>query len=119
MEFPDGLEKIGLKAFMGSGIEHAELPASINTIAQGAFAKCESLKTVKFGEGLEVLGTDEYFLKEDTPESYWGVFERSAVECVELPTTLKRMEYSVFENCKNLKSINLPTSLKYIGARCF
>ena len=25
----------------------------------------------------------------------------------------------MFENCKNLKSINLPTSLKYVGTRCY
>lgn len=67
VEFPDCLEKIGLGAFMGSGIEHVKLPASLSTIAQGAFAKCESLKTVKFSEGLKALGTSEYFLKEEEP----------------------------------------------------
>ena len=45
---------------MRSGLENVELPASLKTIAQEAFAQCTDLKTVKFGEGLEVLGTDEY-----------------------------------------------------------
>ena len=32
---------------------------------------------------------------------------------------LKRIEYNAFKNCKNLKSINLPDSLEYIGKQCF
>ena len=56
---------MGLEAFMESGLENVELPASLRTIAQGTFAKCESLKTVKFSEGLEALGTDEYPPKDE------------------------------------------------------
>ena len=41
------------------------------------------------------------------------------MEHVELPSTLKRIEYSAFENCKSLKSISLPNGLEYIGERCF
>ena len=69
------------------------LPASLRTIAQGAFYKCESLKTVKFNEGLEVLGTDEY---PDDGGRWFGVFEESSIESVELPSTLKRIEYCAF-----------------------
>ena len=45
---------------METGLESIEFPVSLRTIAQGAFNKCKSLKTAKFNEGLEVLGTDEY-----------------------------------------------------------
>ena len=60
VELPEGLEKIGLEAFMESGLENVEFPASLRTIAQGVFSKCKSLKTVRFNEGLEALGTDVY-----------------------------------------------------------
>ena len=89
---------------------------SLRTIAQGVFYKCENLKTVKFGEELEALGTDEYI---DDGKLLYGVFEESPVEHVELLSTLKRIEHCAFEKCKNLKSINLPTSLEYIGMWCF
>ena len=48
---------------------------------------------MKFNEGLEVLGTDEY---PDDGGLWCGIFQESSIESVELPSTLKRMEYSVF-----------------------
>ena len=52
------------------------LPRSLRVLAQAAFAKCESLKTVVINEGLETLGTDEY----DTDgTNRHGVFGYSAV----------------------------------------
>ena len=116
MRFSAGLEKIGIGAFNTNGLKSVELPASLRTVSQAAFAKCKSLKTVKFNAGLEVLGTDEYV---ENGELYYGVFAESSVEGVELPATLTRIEYCAFENCKNLKSINLPNSLERVGKRCF
>lgn len=48
---------------------------------------------MRFSEGLEVLGTDEYA---DDDTLFHGVFEESALENVWLPSTLKRIEYSAF-----------------------
>ena len=116
VEFPAGLEKICVGAFVKSGIENLVLPAALRTIAQGAFYKCEGLRAVKLNEGLEVLGTNEYSKYGDM---YCGVFQRSAVEEVALPSTLKKIEYSAFEECKNLKNIRLPDRLECIGKWCF
>ena len=44
MKFSEGLEKISLQAFALSGLENIELPASLRTVAQAAFAECKSLK---------------------------------------------------------------------------
>ena len=97
---------------MESELRSAEFPASLRTVAQTAFTMCESLRTVKFGEGLEVLGTNEY---SDDGKLLYGVFEGSSIESVELPSTIKRIEYSAFANCENLKSIGFPDSLESIG----
>ena len=81
--------------FEGSALESVEFPASLRTISQGAFAECKNLKTVKFNEGLEVLGTGNDSL-------CYGVFQHSAIESVQLPSTLRRIEQDTFDNCKNL-----------------
>ena len=92
------------------------LPGSLRTIAQGAFSECERLKTVKFSEGLEALGTKEH-TDDDGP--WCGVFQKSELESVELPRTLKVILHGEFEKCKNLKNITLPEGLERIGDCCF
>ena len=67
-------------------------------------------------EGLEALGTDEY--KEDGDMGS-GAFEDSGLKQIKLSSTIKRIEYSAFENCKDLKNIQLPEKLEYIGKMCF
>ena len=94
MTFPEGLEKIGFYSFWETGLETIEFPVSLRTIAQGAFNGCKSLKAVKFNEGLEVLGTNEY--PENKGKRWFGVFEKSTLEKVELPSILRRIEYNAF-----------------------
>lgn len=78
------------------------LPGSVREIFQETFSNCESLKTVVLNEGLEVLGKYKYPEEDDT----WnGVFQSSALETIKLPATLKRIEYRVFTDCKNLKRV--------------
>ena len=85
-------------------------------IHQNAFCKCQNLKKVVLNEGLEILGTDEC-----TPDGrpWYGVFQDSALESIELPSTLRRIEYNAFQSCKRLKSITLPDKLEYVGECCF
>lgn len=111
------LERVCRDAFCGcDSLESVEFPATLRTIAQGAFAKCESLKTVSLNEGLEVLGTDEYLRNGAT---YKGVFQESGLECIKLPSTLRRIEYGAFKSCMGLKKALLPTGLEAIGEDCF
>ena len=49
---------------------------------------------------------------------FCGVFEGSALERVELPSTLKRLGYKVFFGCGRLRSVRLPEQLEYIGKQC-
>ena len=111
----EGLESIGIGAFCETGIESVTFPASLRRIRQGAFCGCENLRTAKFSEGLEVLGTDEYGYEDMTN----GVFEESGLEDVRLPSTLKMIEHSAFEGCENLRRVQLPDGLTYIRSRCF
>lgn len=60
MTLPEELEKIGTGVFFDSGLESVEFPASLRVVSQAAFARCKNLKTVKFSDGLEVLGEDRY-----------------------------------------------------------
>lgn len=100
IHFPDSLEYIGTWCFGETGLERVEFPASLRTICQGAFVYCRSLVTAKFSDGIETLSTNEYPGRD---KRYDGIFSGSALEHVELPATLRRIEYSTFKNCRNLK----------------
>lgn len=113
---PDALEKIGYFAFYKTGLESVVLPASIREVSQGAFAECENLKAAEFGEGLEVLGANERSAKGVLLN---GVFEGSALEDVKLPSTLRKIEYRAFTDCRNLKRVALPEALERIESECF
>lgn len=36
-----------------------------------------------------------------------------------MPSTLRKIGYSAFKKCKNLKRVKLPGALEHIGAMCF
>ena len=50
---------------------------------------------------------------------YPGVFEESGLRDVKLPSTLRRIEYSAFAECENLKTVRLPDRLEHLGENCF
>ena len=70
---------------------------------------------MQLNEGLEILGTDDH------PDGhYWcGVFCDSALEDIQLPATLKKIEYHTFAYCENLKKIQLPENLECIEESAF
>ena len=67
---------------------------------------------MQLNEGLEKLGAKETF----NGSEYEGeVFEYSAIENVRIPSTVKRLEKETFYDCENLKNIEIPDNVEYIG----
>ena len=60
---------------------------------------------MQLNEGLEKLGR--------------STFERSAIEDITLPSTLKRIESETFKGCKCLKRLDIPNGVEYIENGCF
>lgn len=50
------MEKIGVRAFAGSGLERFALPPSTLSLGSLAFFGCKNLKTVDFNQGLMEIG---------------------------------------------------------------
>ena len=113
---PEGLYEIGIGAFSESGVKRVDLPSSTREIGAEAFAKCVNLLIVQLNEGLKVLGTDEFTLGD---KQYLGVFQGSGLRDIVFPSTLKRVEYRTFAGCGNLKAIEFPDGLEYLGEHCF
>lgn len=110
------LEKIETAAFAGSALESFEAPPGLRTLAQGAFFECAALKLARLNEGLAVLGTKE---QGGEMQFYCGVFERSGLRTVSLPSTLVVVEENAFAGCKDLKGVELSAGLERMGRGCF
>lgn len=81
-----------------------------------AFNYCDYLKSVSLNEGLEKLGEKEIINSEKVEGE---VFSDTAIKSIRLPSTLKRVEARMFESCQNLKRVEIPSGVEYIGTECF
>ena len=73
-------------------------------------------RLARLNEGLAVLGTKE---QGGEMQFYYGVFERSGLRTVSLPSTLVAVEENAFADCKDLKSVKLSAGLERMGRGCF
>ena len=96
IELPEHLETIGDGAFAGNGyslldqMEELIIPASVKTIGKRAFSGA-GIKSVVFNEGLEKI--------------YDAAFANIDFSSVELPSTLKKLGDSAFDQYDTIKSI--------------
>ena len=149
---PRGITKINSDAFEYTGLESITIPSSVGEIGSGAFYKCENLKTVKLSTGVELhrgafsfsglesielrdvkLQDSSIFynckqlksavIKGDTPIiPDWTFEDCYELTHVELPETLKQVEYDVFNRCDELREIKFAGTVeqwKNIGISTF
>lgn len=107
-----------MKEIIGSSedIRTVIFPEMVRTVRLGAFHKDKKLASAILNEGLKTLGMNEYE-KDGRPGR--GAFENCGIQKIRLPSTLTRIEYSTFFDCANLKNIQLPSKLEFIGRLCF
>lgn len=110
----EGLKKIGIEAFKGTGIEKISMPSTLEEIdgeyveyedPYGAFAKCKNLKEVKLNDGLKKIGG--------------SAFAESAIESVEIPKSVKTIGQVAFAQCSRLQTVALNEGLEEIGIWAF
>ena len=71
---------------------------------------------MQLNEGLERLGPK----KVNNGLEYEGeVFYGTAIQSIRIPSTMKRLEAGTFADCENLKSVEIPHGVGYIGKNCF
>ena len=100
----EGLTKIGEHAFANTAITEIALPASL-TSGSYPFNNCQKLKTIHFTEGTKTL----------LP----GLYRNSAVETVDIPEGITELPSDLFNGCKQLTSVTLPSTLRTIGRYAF
>ncbi len=120
---------VGQSAFMNSGLVSIELPDSVTSVGDNAFANCLNLTTVKLPSGLEAVSVGMFsgcssLLDIEIPSAVTVIHHDAFANCssltvVTLSSGLKNMDYSAFYSCTNLTNIELPEGLLSIGNSAF
>ncbi len=122
--FPTTVTTIGASAFEGSGLTSLNLPATLNSVGERAFAECANLKTLTLATGLPSTAFSETAFAECVPTAlnaaYWpkGLDRTLSLE-VTLPEDLTTIEANAFAGCTGLEQIVFPAAVTTIGASAF
>lgn len=88
-----------------AAVEKVVVEWGITSFAKSAFYCCENLKEVSLPDSLELIGQ----------RSFLG----TGLTSVEIPDSVKIINATAFNVCKNLSSVKLSANLEYIGESAF
>lgn len=118
--FPRTLSSIREYAFEGSGLTSADLSnTKIEYLPNGCFFNCTKLKEVQLPSTLTTPNSGEW--KKEYDNNYGkNAFQYTAIESIDLTNTnIMSLGDYMFADCPNLKTVKLPSSLKYIWNHAF
>lgn len=104
---PEGVTEIEPRVFSCCDIESVEFPDSLRIIGEGAFSHCDKLKSIKFGNGIEKIGSQN-----DDEGCFFAYC--TELEEIEFPPSLKYLGQNAFYGCKNLKRVRFNDGLMVI-----
>lgn len=124
--FPSHVKEVGEGVFYDSKIEEVEWPSHLTMIPKGTFNWCENLQKVTIPETVDSIGGDAFAnctsLKSiRLPEGIRtlnGTFYKTPLESVNIPSTVKIIERSTFDEAK-FTHIDIPEGVTYIGGFAF
>ena len=121
---PEGLTSIGSYAFYDSGIKgKLTIPSTVSHIGSNAFETCKQLTEVNLSEakGLKTINPRTFIyasrlqivsLSESLESIGKEAFEATGITELVTPSELKEIGESAFENCQNLKIVDMSNSTK-------
>lgn len=104
--FEVGCEIVPAEMFVfNSTLELVVLPNTIKRIGESAFRKCSNLVDIALPPSLKTIGEE--------------AFARTGLQSVQLPEGLEQVEDLAFRKCADLEVVTLPDSLQFVGDEVF
>lgn len=124
---PEQLTSIGREAFEESAVEQVVWPATVTTIGRSMFQSCKQLESITIPETVNVIEDGAFdnceklksiHLPEGLTEITFHLFNKCPLETVNIPTTVKKIGANAFNGCR-FTSITLPEGLTHIDIGAF
>lgn len=117
---PSDLNTIKHWCFEGTVLTSVDLSKTkLQYLPNGCFYNCKELKEVKFPSTLTTPNSGEWKNEDDNNYGKYA-FQYTAIESIDLTNTnIMSLGDYMFADCPNLKTVKLPSSLKYIWEHAF
>ncbi len=140
IRIPDSVRRVGLNAFFNTAYESENMRTEmglpnyviqgdefyngnclikVNPDFEGHYTVREGTTAIAGGAFRGCLGVTSVTLPEDLTAIEAGLFVACAIESIELPKSVKSIGASAFENCQFLTSITIPEGVTEIGMWAF
>ena len=135
IKFEKGITTIPENLFWGhsddswfDGLEEIDIPETVTTIGEYAFANCKNLTTVTGMKNVTKIGRDAFCdcsqLKVDLPGNIKTIGHRTFMNCkslteITIPKSLTDCSYNIFSGCSNLKTIKFEKGITTIPKNLF
>ena len=106
LNVPNGVTTIAAYACSNCPITHVFLPATVNSIEEGAFMGCVNLQQISIPEAVNSISASTFSGCKN-------------LHSIQLPMQLTSIGSSAFQNCVSLQGLLLPQALTSIGAHAF
>lgn len=104
---PEGVTKIGRRAFFGSGpLVRVTIPEGVTEIRESAFLQQKTLEAVRIPEGVQQIGRT----------AFYGC---SSLKEVRLPESLVKLGGNAFGRCERLEEVFIPQAVERVGEQAF
>ncbi len=125
INLPSNIVSIGRGAFQACfTLSDIVLPQGIDTISIDLFRSCRQLRSINIPDNVKVIQShafaytaiDTIVIPEGVLHFYGSSFCNMPLREVNIPSTVKQIWPGVFENCTNLRNINVsPGNKRYIS----
>lgn len=124
VEIPDTVKSIGDYAFSGcSGLTSVVIPQGVTNIGECAFLGCYGLKSVTIPVGVANIGFGAFSGCQSVEEAVLpgsiSSLDLGSLERLEIAPGATEIVGHAFENCRRIKSVQIPNSVTNIGESAF
>lgn len=99
------VSNIAIEAFAHSSVTEVQIPNSVTTIGESAFAYAENLRSITLPVGLKTVSKT--------------MLAGTAIENIAVPEGVTTIGYGAFQSCLQLRTVMLPSTLTLIDAYGF